>query len=254
MTRASEAAASGSNVVDAAGRSAFDQSLLIGGRSPTDSWRVALHEAGHVVVGRALGSEVGGVTIVPGDGFAGLTWGPANPGTKLSNADGDAAAPKLVETIGPMMPGPGEARDAVADVFANVHISAIELMAGTAAETILHTDNPPWDAVSDVVKCKTLATLICSSERSIEQFMIFAFEEAVALINRHRAVVLAIAQALIDHPAHTLNAAEIDAAIASAVSRENQQAEFARREQMTRAAQSAARFPTLIGYDHAEAQ
>jgi hypothetical protein len=35
-------------------------------RSPVDDWRVALHEGGHVVVGRALGEEVGGVTIVKG--------------------------------------------------------------------------------------------------------------------------------------------------------------------------------------------
>lgn len=225
------------------GRSACDhQRPLIGGRSPTDSWRVALHEAGHVAIGRVLGSEVGGVTIVPGDDYAGLTWGPENPGTKLSNADDEAAAPKLVEMIGPMMPGPGEARDAVVDVYAHVHVAAIELMAGTAAETVLHTDNPPWDAVSDVVKCKTLATLICSSERSIEQFMVFAFEEAVALINRHGAVVLAIAHALIDHPVHTLNAAEIDAVIASAVSRESRQAELARRERMNLALTNSLRF------------
>jgi hypothetical protein len=48
-------------------------------RSALDDRRTAIHEAGHVVVGRALGMEVGGCTIVEGPDFAGLTWGPAGP-------------------------------------------------------------------------------------------------------------------------------------------------------------------------------
>ena len=35
-------------------------------RSPVEDWRVALHEGGYVVVDRASGEEVGGVTIAEG--------------------------------------------------------------------------------------------------------------------------------------------------------------------------------------------
>jgi len=55
---------------------ASDTGLLAGGggayfsrhrrRSPEMDRRIAFHEAGHVVVGRALGQQIGGVTIEPG--------------------------------------------------------------------------------------------------------------------------------------------------------------------------------------------
>jgi hypothetical protein len=40
--------------------------------------RIAFHEAGHVVVGRALGQQIGGVTIEPGVNYSGATWGPTS--------------------------------------------------------------------------------------------------------------------------------------------------------------------------------
>jgi len=57
------------------------------GRAAVDDWRVSLHEAGHVVVGRSLGMEVGGVTIVEGPDYGGLTWGPQGNAARLSSAD-----------------------------------------------------------------------------------------------------------------------------------------------------------------------
>jgi hypothetical protein len=40
--------------------------------------RVALHEAAHLTVGRALGASYGGATIQENEelGFSGLCWGP----------------------------------------------------------------------------------------------------------------------------------------------------------------------------------
>jgi hypothetical protein len=56
------------------------------GRSELDDWRIAFHEAGHVVCGRALGEEVGGVTIVEGPDYGGLTWGPKGNSSRLKIA------------------------------------------------------------------------------------------------------------------------------------------------------------------------
>jgi hypothetical protein len=47
------------------------------------------------------------------------------------------------------------------------------------------------------------ATLVCTSEPSIEAFITYGFEEAMAIIERHRGLVLAIARALIEHPERT---------------------------------------------------
>jgi hypothetical protein len=179
------------------------------GRSPLDDWRTALHEAGHVVVGRVLGEEVGGVTIVEGPDYGGLTWGPQGNSARLSNEKAD-----LCEKIGALMPGDGEPRANAADIYAHCHVRVTDLCAGTAAETLLHPDDKPWIAHSDIRQARALASIICSSESAIDAYLLFGLAEAKALIMQHRAAVLAIAQALLI--ARTLNCEQIDAIIASA--------------------------------------
>lgn len=43
-----------------------------GGRSAADDLRICRHEAGHAVVGRAIGQQIRGATIDPRDGVEGL--------------------------------------------------------------------------------------------------------------------------------------------------------------------------------------
>jgi hypothetical protein len=195
-------------------------------RSAGDDWRVALHEAGHVTVGRVLGQEIGGATIVPGDTFSGLTWGPTYVRSELN--DSNEPVPDLCSKIAHLMPGPGESRAAVADIVANSHYRVIELLAGTAAETVLYQDDPPWDAVSDLRQARAYAKLICS-ETAVEAFLAFAMQEAIAIINEHRALVLAIATALAENPHRTLFGIEIDDVIARTVASEKLAIEKLRR-------------------------
>jgi hypothetical protein len=54
-------------------------------------------------------------------------------------------------------------------------------------------------------------------------------QEALAIIQENKPVLLALAQALIDHPERTLNAAEIDAVIAQPLARQALAAEQGRR-------------------------
>jgi hypothetical protein len=175
------------------------------GRSELDSWRVSLHEAGHTVVGRALGSEVGGVTIIEGPDFSGKTCGPAGNSARLSSVD---EAPDLCEKIAHLMPGPGEPRANAADIFAHVQVRVVDLMAGTAAETLLHPFCPPWVAHSDIRQARKLASIICTSESAIDAYLKFASEEAKAIILQHRAATLAIAEALMIY--RTLDSTQID--------------------------------------------
>jgi hypothetical protein len=181
------------------------------GRSELDDWRTALHEAGHVVVGKAIGLEVAGCTIVPGDGFGGLTWGPFFDRTMLSF---DNDVPDLCEKIADLMPGPGEPRADVADVYEHVHSRVVDLCAGTAAETLLHPACAPWIAHSDVRKARATASIICSSDSAVDAYLAFGLAEAKALIEQHRAAVWAIAEALMVE--RTLNSEQIDTIIANA--------------------------------------
>jgi hypothetical protein len=49
---------------------------------------------------------------------------------------------------------------------------------------------------------------------------VYCYQEALAIIEENRPVVLALAQALIDHPERILNAAETDAVISQTLARE----------------------------------
>jgi hypothetical protein len=197
-------------------------SLPITDRSPVDDWRTALHEAGHVVVGRVLGEEVGGVTIVEGPDYGGLTWGPQGNSARLSSTEKS----DLCEKIGALMPGDGETRENAAEIYAHCHVRVTDLCSGTAAETLLHPDDEPWIAHSDIRQARMLASLVCSSESAIDAYLAFGLAEAKALIVQHRAAVLAIAQALLIE--RTLNSEQIDTIIA-AVPERARRAEQARR-------------------------
>jgi hypothetical protein len=184
------------------------------GRSELDDWRIALHEGGHTVVGRALGSEVGGCTIVEGPDYGGLTWGPKGNSSRLSSVD---EKPDLCAQIAALMPGCGEPRVNAAEIFTFCHVRVVDLCAGTAAEAILHPACPPWIAHSDIREARKIASMISTSEAAIDAYLAFGLAEAKALIEQHRAAVLAIAEALMVH--RTLNAEQIDNVIASAPER-----------------------------------
>jgi hypothetical protein len=200
------------------------------GRSELVSWRVALHEAGHTVVGRALGSEVGGVTIIEGPDFSGKTWGPAGNSSRLSSIE---ETPDLCEMIAGLMPGFGEPRVNAAEVFAHVFVRIADLMAGTAAETLLHPHCAPWVAHSDIRQARSIASIVCTSEAAIDAYLLFGLAEAKALITKHRAAVLAIAETLMIEL--TLDTKRIDNIIAAAPER-------ARRADWVKVLESAAAF------------
>jgi hypothetical protein len=208
-------------------------------RSTKDDWRVALHEAGHVIVGRVLGFEIGGATIVPSRRGSGMVWGPTYDLSELSE-DYDVA-PNLCSTIARLMPGAGESRAAVVDIIAHSHHRVIELMGGTAAETVLHRDDPPWEAVSDLRQARGYASLVCSPS-AVEAFVAFALQEAIALVIEHRTLVVAVARALIDHGARTLNGAEIDSVIVHTIAVESPASERKRRVEWESVVASAADF------------
>jgi hypothetical protein len=74
-----------------------------------------------------------------------------------------------------------------------------------------------------------IAWIICRTDASRPSFIEHCYQEALALIEENKPVVLALAQALTDHPDRTLNAAEIDAVIAQMLARQALAAEQGRR-------------------------
>jgi hypothetical protein len=216
--------------VDATGVRDFEGADVGRNRSELDDWRTALHEGGHTVVGRALGAEIGGCTIIEGPDYGGLTWGPTGNSSRLSSVD---EKPDICAQIAASMPGFGEPRENAAEVFTFCHVRVVDLCAGTAAETILHPACAPWVAHSDIREARKIASMVCTSESAVDAYLAFGLAEAKALIIEHRAAVWAIAEALMDH--RTLDAEQIDNIIASAPA-------LARRAEWARVIENAASF------------
>jgi hypothetical protein len=226
----SDAAAFPAPPVDATGIRDFEGADVGRTRSEIDDWRTALHEAGHVVVGRALGEEVGGCTIIEGPDYGGLTWGPKGNSSRLSSVD---EKPDICAQIAASMPGFGEPRVNAAEVFTLCHVRVVDLCAGTAAETLLHPACAPWIAHSDIREARKIASMVCTSASAVDAYLAFGAAEAKALIIEHRAAVWAIAEALMIE--RTLNSEQIDTIIASAPER-------ARRIEWDNVLENAARF------------
>ncbi|SHI11988.1 hypothetical protein [Bradyrhizobium erythrophlei] len=186
----------------------YDTLLAVLGRSHDDDERIAVHEAGHIVVARLLGHPLGGATVDPGPGYEGRVWGEGHV-EAFTNGRGDAS--HVREAIAPLMPKPGEDRGSVADVFGSVYDQCVELMAGRAAERML-LEGEPGTPVDDLRQARELAMLICTSEKSIETFIAHCDVAAWDLLLPYGDVVTALCIVL--RIKRTLDGAEIDKIIA----------------------------------------
>jgi hypothetical protein len=137
------------------------------------------------------------------------------------------------------MPGPGESRDGVADVFMHVHTRVVELVAGSVAEA-LFLPGEPWPADSDRAQERALASLICSSPESIEAFIDFCMAEAAALLRPREHIARALTAELLVR--RTMTGDEVDEVIMQAVTAKAAADEHARRAAWQRAEESAASF------------
>jgi hypothetical protein len=218
------------------GADEYDQLLAVLGRTEEEDERVAVHEAGHAVVARLLGHEVGGVTVNPANGYEGLCWG---VGHTQAFAQGRGDASDVREVLAPMMPKPGEDRSSISDVFANVHAQCIELMAGRAAERML-IEGESVKPVDDLRQARELAMLICSSEEAIETFIAHCDVAARDLLLPYGEVVMTLSIVL--RIKRTLDSDEIDKIIADVQARKGLAIEHRRRADWGKRELAAASF------------
>jgi hypothetical protein len=213
----------------------------------SDLWRTASHEGGHMLCHRYCGLELGGATLVKGPSYDGLVWGPKSVCALRGKAAFDAEdappailAAQIAHVISSDLPGPGEPRDA--SVVFDVQAQIICLMGGGAAEAAVFGDRPLRSAASDLASAHALAQIVCRNEGSRSSFIEHCYQEALAIIEENKPVVLALAQALIDHPQRTLDAVEISAVISQTLAREALAAEQARRAVWRRTIENVTRF------------
>jgi hypothetical protein len=166
---------------------------------------VGIHEAGHVVIGRALGMPVAGSTINRVGDHIGCTW--PDEGSLPPCTD---TAESLCTALKPLMIGIGDSRADIAVELLRAHHHVIELLAGVEAERLFSVTMLPGTA-HDLEEATAIARLICRSPASVDAYLAFARAEVAALLTDHRVVVLAVAAALVRR--RTLSGTEIDSII-----------------------------------------
>jgi hypothetical protein len=216
-------------------------------------WRTAIHEGSHICASRFQNLDVAGSTLIEGPDYQGLTWSPGSKralrGKAAYDSDGsdahDAVAVRVADNVSQFMTGAGET--AISDIYSIVQAHVVDLMAGGAGEMVFLGDAPPMYMASDVLSANALAGIICRSPASRASFIEHAYQEALAIITVNKPIVLALANALIDHPKRTLDGAEIDQCIADTLDREARQAEHKRRTDWAGVITNAADFFRWIG-------
>jgi hypothetical protein len=211
-------------------------------RTPELDFRIALHEGGHICVGKLFGFPVEFATIVadPIHGYGGLVSGNADRSSLLL----PDRVVDLCTQIKPLMPQIGEPRTDIAEFVAHAHHRTVELLSGSESERLFHTSDPPLQAAHDLDEARAFAGIICSSPASINAFIDFARAEARAILEDHRHIVFALARALVDY--RTLDGSDlISQIIADSISANAIAIERKRQVDWQGVVENAARFKTF---------
>jgi hypothetical protein len=207
-------------------------------RTPEYNRRCGAHEIGHAIVGRALGSLIEFVTILPDGEYAGKCVRRGAPSASLNLLDQEKvkerqtpAAPTTADLVAACehigAPEVGTARVDLAEEITRAQTFIIELLAGSVGEHIMFPDLAPLPAEHDWAEARALASVVCASPAAIDALLAYAEAEAEALIRANIGIVSALVDALVEKG--TLIGDEVDAIIAACVARRSLAAEHERR-------------------------
>lgn len=188
---------------------------------------IAIHEASHAVVGRALNMEIGGATIVASLDYAGRVWGTSG-GPEQSTAEGMRGTIELYAQARTLLTVLGESLSDGEGFYQVARSRVIELLAGTEGERLL-CEGDPIGSQSDEIGALAISKAFCLMDdyAVLDSFMNYCLAEARALISTYRSAVLAVAGEL--RSKKTIDGAAIDAAIVRGVAKQELDREKARR-------------------------
>jgi hypothetical protein len=219
-------------------------------RSPEYNRRCAAHECGHAIVGRALGSFIELVTIVPDGEYAGKCVRRGAPSRSLNLLDQQKVREQTPTALTTMdildicakigTPEVGTPRVDLAEEITRSQTNIIECLAGTVGERVMFPDLPPLPAEHDRAEAGALASVICASPLAVDSLLTYAEAEAEALIRNNRDIVEAATDALVEKG--TLSGDEVDAIISDCVARRSLAAEHERRRRWAGVIAGACRF------------
>jgi hypothetical protein len=165
-------------------------------RSPEYNRRCAAHECGHAIVGRALGSFIELVTIVPNNEYAGRCVRRGAPSTSLNLLDETklkGQTPTALTTVDILdicakigTPEVGTPRVDLAEEITRSQTNIIECLGGAAGEAAMFPELPPLPAEHDRAEARAFASVICASPLAVDSLLAYAEAEARALIQANR--------------------------------------------------------------------
>jgi hypothetical protein len=221
----------------------YEQLLAEIGRSEEEDQSVACHEAAHCLAWLLLNSDasrkIAGVTITPGDTYEGRVWGERQIKTY---AAGDIDATDVRGVLEPLMPGAGENRANVADVFASTYSQVIEYVSGRIGQEMFG-DGSTSGASDDYRQARELAALFCKSPRAVESFVKHCEDAARDLLAPYWYVLIALSVVL--KIKRTLTGDEVIRVVADTVARFELAAEQARRRRWLERVDNAGWFDSL---------
>jgi hypothetical protein len=216
------------------------------GRSEILNRRIASHEVGHALVGRALGSVIHAVTIIPSGGFSGKCTRSGAP-SSLSLRSVDDGPPltgsevvDICARLETLTPETGSSRVADAEYIIRAQVSCIELVAGRVAETILHPDLPPLRSEHDHVEAAAFARISAATRSAATDLIRYAEAEAAGLVRENIDIVRALVDALI--AVGILDGTEVDMIIGTAMAKRLADVEMRRRQDWQERTESARTF------------
>jgi hypothetical protein len=220
-------------------------------RTPEYNRRCAAHECGHAIVGRALGSFIELVTIVPHGEYAGRCVRRGAPSRSLNLFDEqnckEQVAPTTAEIVAVCAeigaPQVGTPRVDLAEEITRSQTAMIESLAGSVGERIMFPDLPPLPAEHDRAEARALAGVVCAMPSAVDPLLAYCEAEAEAVIQANRDVVEALTDALVAEG--TLSGDQVDGIIAACVARRSLAAEYNRRRRWRSVIENAHRFEAV---------
>ncbi|WP_156164601.1 hypothetical protein [Bradyrhizobium sp. LTSP885] len=146
----------------------------------------------------------------------------------------------ICERLERIAPELGSTRVALSEYIIRSQNNVVELLAGEAAELILHPDLPSLGAVHDFVEADAFAKVAVAVRPATMALLEYCRSEASGLLTENRDILDALIAALIAKG--TLSGDEIDAIIAGCITVRSAKAEGARRQDWERRSVSAATF------------
>jgi hypothetical protein len=199
---------------------------------------IALHEGAHTLTARFFGRSCGGCTIVPGRGYAGLSWnaGEFDPAAFVGGDGSCDASLARCRATKALLPGAGELHTCAAAVYATSREEIVILLAGQVAERIKLGDTfRPRPTEPDLRIARAQAEMVCFCG---DAFLAYCGREAEEIVKQYWRSITELARALRAHG--TIGPEEIDEAIARGVSLRDRDLERDRRRRWHKLEECAA--------------